>query len=215
MTICGACGGEIEFRYMNGRPTPIHVNGGGCFGSRTGAGSSRSSPASSFMTAESYINPSACCPVCGQRVFYFQSRQGGRVFFDDVRWPWPKHPCTDNKSAQTRPVGWPAVAPGRGLAFRGKDGERLDIYELETMTRSVTGRDLKFRRIRDRRVFRVHLSNATMKAEMLEEEDFREAPSFVASPPSPGHSTRAISFICARLKRVVALELPKIQPLAP
>lgn len=47
----------------------------------------------------SYTNPNAKCPVCGERVFFYQSPYGGRVFFDELGPPWPKHPCTDNSSA--------------------------------------------------------------------------------------------------------------------
>jgi hypothetical protein len=39
----------------------------------------------------------AMCPVCGSKVFFYQSSNGGRVFFDELGPPWPKHPCTDNK----------------------------------------------------------------------------------------------------------------------
>lgn len=46
----------------------------------------------------SYVNPNASCPVCGDRVFFYQSPYGGRVFFDELGPPWPKHPCTDNSS---------------------------------------------------------------------------------------------------------------------
>lgn len=45
---------------------------------------------------ESYVNPNALCPVCGAKVFFYQSEIGGRVFFDKLGPPWPKHPCTDN-----------------------------------------------------------------------------------------------------------------------
>ena len=41
-------------------------------------------------------DPNASCPVCGQKVFFFESPEGGRVFFDDLGDPWPKHPCTDS-----------------------------------------------------------------------------------------------------------------------
>lgn len=44
----------------------------------------------------SYLNPNTICPVCGEKVFFFQARNGVRVFFDEVGPPWPKHPCTDN-----------------------------------------------------------------------------------------------------------------------
>jgi hypothetical protein len=45
---------------------------------------------------ESYVNPNARCPVCGADVFFYQSPYGGRVYFDELGPPWPKHPCTDN-----------------------------------------------------------------------------------------------------------------------
>lgn len=47
-------------------------------------------------TYESFTIPNAACPVCGARVFFYQSPYGGRVFFDDLGPPWPKHGCTDN-----------------------------------------------------------------------------------------------------------------------
>jgi hypothetical protein len=195
---------------MNGRPTPIHVNGGWCPGYRSGGGGNASSPAGSFRTVESYLNPNAYCPVCGQQVFFCQSPYGGRVFFDDVGWPWPMHPCTDKKASQTGSVKRPKVTTGRGVSLRNKGGEQLDVYELETMTRSGAGWDLKFSRLRDRRVFRVHLSEAKMRAEKLKQDDFHDAPSFVAPPTVSGHPTREINFICERLRRVVVIELPKI-----
>lgn len=45
----------------------------------------------------SYINPNAQCPSCGASVFFYQSPSGGRVYFDELGPPWPKHPCTDNE----------------------------------------------------------------------------------------------------------------------
>ena len=53
---------------------PIHLNGGWC-----AATSSSSSSNALFRTVESYVNPNAYCPVCGEKVFYYQSRYGGRV----------------------------------------------------------------------------------------------------------------------------------------
>ena len=44
---------------------------------------------------ESFLNPNANCPVCGAPVFFYQSPYGGRVFFDELGPPWPKHPCMD------------------------------------------------------------------------------------------------------------------------
>ncbi|MCU7550412.1 hypothetical protein OCK74_14925 [Chitinophagaceae bacterium LB-8] len=45
----------------------------------------------------SYVNPNARCPVCGYPVYFYKSENGGRVFFDELGPPWPKHPCTDIK----------------------------------------------------------------------------------------------------------------------
>lgn len=40
--------------------------------------------------------PNATCPECGASVYFYESPYGGRVFFDELGPPWPKHPCTDN-----------------------------------------------------------------------------------------------------------------------
>jgi len=53
---------------------------------------------------DSYTNPNASCPVCGENVFFYQSPYGGRVYFDELGPPWPKHPCTDNRTIPDRPV---------------------------------------------------------------------------------------------------------------
>lgn len=60
-------------------------------------------------TRVSFTNPNARCPVCGAAVFYFESRDGGRVFFDELGPPWDKHWCTDN------------LRRGRGSATSGLD----------------------------------------------------------------------------------------------
>ena len=49
-----------------------------------------------FGTYESFVNPNATCPVCGEQVFYYESPFGGRVFFDELGPPWPKHGCTSS-----------------------------------------------------------------------------------------------------------------------
>lgn len=47
-------------------------------------------------TVASFTNPNARCPECDAPVFYYRSPFNGRVFFDNLGKPWPKHPCTDN-----------------------------------------------------------------------------------------------------------------------
>jgi hypothetical protein len=46
-----------------------------------------------------FVVPNALCPVCGASVYYYQNEHGSRVFFDELGWPWPKHPCTDNSDS--------------------------------------------------------------------------------------------------------------------
>lgn len=57
-----------------------------------------------------YVNPNSKCPVCGAAVFYYESPYGGRVFFDSLGPPWPKHPCTsaDRVSETTAHVSRPS-----------------------------------------------------------------------------------------------------------
>ena len=66
-----------------------------------------------------FIYPNAHCPVCNQAVFFYQNSFGSRVFFDEVGWPWPKHPCTDNGK---KVKGRTATLSIRSL---------LSIYELK------------------------------------------------------------------------------------
>jgi hypothetical protein len=104
---------------------------------------------------ESYVNPNAKCPVCGDAVFFYQSPDGGRVFFDELGPPWPKHPCTDNSISRTAasivaPVasatssrrykwlvaGWSPFIVGSAVGFSPEllrisgsyDGKQIDLY---------------------------------------------------------------------------------------
>lgn len=47
-----------------------------------------------FNSYKSYTTPNAKCPVCGEKVFFYQNEAGSRVYFDELGPPWPKHPCT-------------------------------------------------------------------------------------------------------------------------
>lgn len=52
---------------------------------------------------DSYTHPSRC-PNCNQFVYYFQSESGGKVLFDDLGPPWPKHGChMGNSSINFKP----------------------------------------------------------------------------------------------------------------
>lgn len=75
--------------------------------------------------AACFVNPNATCPVCGERVFYYQNENGSRVFFDELGPPWPKHPCTD-----TRLISAPLAGTQLGLTF----GIRSQAEVAEIMT---------------------------------------------------------------------------------
>lgn len=57
---------------------------------------------SGYREQSSYVNPNARCPVCQAHVFFYQSPDGGKVYFDDLGPPWPKHPCTSDSSRKPR-----------------------------------------------------------------------------------------------------------------
>ncbi len=106
MAFCYHCGEEIEFINNGFGAIPIHRSGScsgrsGVYGGGRGYSSFRSTSNGEvfefpFITYPSYVNPNATCPVCGASVYFYQSPYGGRVFFDELGPPWPKHPCTDN-----------------------------------------------------------------------------------------------------------------------
>lgn len=99
-----------------------------------------------YTRYSSYVNPNARCPVCGDPVFFYQSPNGGRVFFDELGPPWPKHPCTDHRKSQT--IAMAPVAPAPGLhgsnavapTARLRDGWEplLGIFQSPTTDPRVT-----------------------------------------------------------------------------
>jgi hypothetical protein len=66
-----------------------------------------------------FITPNAHCPVCGDRVYFYQSEYGGRVFFDELGYPWKKHPCTDTRQWQTST---------RHIKLTGSEDNQLAFY---------------------------------------------------------------------------------------
>lgn len=47
------------------------------------------------------VIPNAGCPVCGSAVYFYQSDDGSRVYFDELGPPWPKHSCTNQLNTKT------------------------------------------------------------------------------------------------------------------
>ena len=98
------------------------------------------------VSFDSFVNPNARCPYCGDSVFFYQSPYGGRVFFDELGPPWPKHPCTDRSLERTQTVQIErALAPRYGrkiqslrpdgwnpLAFKKRTTSgRFDVFQLD------------------------------------------------------------------------------------
>jgi hypothetical protein len=48
-----------------------------------------------YSSSISYLYPNTKCPECRCAVYFLKLSNGGRIFFDEIRPPWPKHPCTD------------------------------------------------------------------------------------------------------------------------
>jgi hypothetical protein len=202
MRTCDYCGEEIEFRYVDGQRTPIHMNGGWCSGRTSNSPLKASKP---FGSVTSYVNPNAHCPVCGKKVFFYQSPFGGRVFFDDVGWPWPKHPCTDNPRAQRATVKRLKETAHR--SFFSKTGESLKLYELVRLTENIDSIFLEFRQLDQHlRVFRVSVSKALLSDCDISVKDIQKAPSFVIRFHD---DHRLIEFISGRKRKIETLKVPK------
>lgn len=208
MAICNVCGGEIEFRYIDGRPKPIHVNGGWCSGSRSGqADRGFMAPEKPFTTVASFINPNAHCPVCGDRVYYYQSPYGGRVFFNDIGWPWDKHGCTDNPRSQQGTLRVPTKSNHH--TFRSREGEPLNLYELAHLKEKDDVVHLQFRRIGENRSFRAAVPIGDLKSWDITIKDLKLAPSFVVKTYE---SHRVIEFISGRKQSVDRFVMKRPKP---
>lgn len=83
--------------------------------------------APTFVSYASFTVPNASCPVCGAAVFFYQSPSGGRVFFDELGPPWPKHDCTDNTILSASIKGLAATPRTRKLAWRKEGWEPVRI----------------------------------------------------------------------------------------
>lgn len=98
-------------------------------------------PRALTSTYDSYVNPNASCPVCGAAVFFYQSPSGGRVFFDELGPPWPKHPCTDNTSRPGSLASAPSVTTEAASYAWQRSG--WQPFAIET----ITGIDKDFLKI--------------------------------------------------------------------
>jgi hypothetical protein len=53
------------------------------------------------------VIPNAQCPVCGEKVFFYQNDHGSKVWFDELGPPWPKHPCFEENHEELQSYEWP------------------------------------------------------------------------------------------------------------
>lgn len=86
---CQFCGGQIQFRTIQGVCVPMHFGSERCI---THADSGR--PNECHQTS---------CPVCGKAVFFVR-HNGGAVWFDELGQPWDKHSCFIETESATRSV---------------------------------------------------------------------------------------------------------------
>lgn len=201
MPICRYCGGEIEFRHVDGQVTPIHLTGGWCSGGSSDSGA-RSGPFESYAT---YVNPNARCPVCGEQVYFYQSPFGGRVFFDNLGWPWPKHGCTDNPKAQS--AKFERLEPKRTRPFRAADGEKTMAFRLDELVSEGDGVRLKLCELdRPVIVLRLRIAIRDLETADITLKDLRAAPSFVVRFFD---TYRMLEFISGRKRKIDGLRVPK------
>lgn len=79
-----------------------HAPGCNCGWGDSWYGSKPAHRARAYFTFESFVNPRSRCPICDASVYFYQSPEGGKVYFDELGPPWPKHPCTDTGVGSTQ-----------------------------------------------------------------------------------------------------------------
>lgn len=91
MATCHTCGETITFRYMNGRPTPIHRNGYCAGGSKsTSSKGNKKDNNEPVWQCNCFLTN---CRHCGKSVFFIR-HNGGSVWIDPpLGPPWNQHPC--------------------------------------------------------------------------------------------------------------------------
>lgn len=86
MSKCRHCGEEIHFRHIDGKCVPIHPSG---FCEKR-----------IFSESDRKSARQTSCPMCKKEV-WFVEHNGGKVYFDELGDPWPKHGCMDTQTGQT------------------------------------------------------------------------------------------------------------------
>jgi hypothetical protein len=157
-----------------------------------------------FRSEESFTDPNAICPVCGDTVFYYQNSSGSRVYFDDLGWPWPKHPCTDNPGSQTGKVQRPSKEQKRRVPPKAN---KVTLYELVECSDDNGEFFAKFRNINSTLMtITVRLPLDELDRQEWDARDFRDAPSFIIRR----HPAKiVIEFISVRKSAIGVLIVPR------
>jgi hypothetical protein len=186
---------------MNGTVRPIHVNSGWCSGGLKG---DSGSAGTGFENVKSYLDPNAHCPVCGDSVFFYRSPNNGRVFFDDLGWPWPKHACTDKYKGEDDEIKR-NVSSRFKFNFRTIEGKLLDVYVVDQFIERADGLLIRLKSAERGQRILIAVSRAEMTKQGIEISDVREAPSLVMLRARGPAGETEVSFMCARLQSVVVL----------
>lgn len=202
MATCWTCGEPIVFRHVDGVLKPIHLNGGWC-----SAASSNTTTAAPFRSVDSYINPNAYCPVCGEKVYFYQSRYGGRVFFDDLGWPWPKHPCTDNSMQSLKS---PPVVRGP-IVLKDRYGHVLHIYDLDDLNEEQERYIFTFRNTQTRGRVELSFSKKSMMRAGVKVDDFWDAPSFLLRREETKPDSYRVEFISCRKGKILRFQMSAVK----
>ena len=136
-------------------------------------------------------------------MFYYQSRYGGRVFFDDLGWPWPKHPCTDNSN---RALKAPPVVRG-SIVIKDRHGQTLDIYDLDDLQEESDRYAFTFRNPRKRARLDLTFSKKAMAKGGVRIDDFWDAPSFLLRRDEDKKHAYRVEFISCRRGKVLRLRM--------
>lgn len=98
-----------------------------------------SKPPVKRVNKSSFVSTNAKCPVCGKKVFFYQSPDGGRVYFDALGWPWPKHPCTDSSIDLPKNIDkWSMCKCGRAIISPLSTSCPICVSEYEDPNRVET-----------------------------------------------------------------------------
>lgn len=95
--------------------------------------------------AGGYVNPSARCPICGASVYFYKSPFGGKVYFERLGPPWPKHPCTSGSAISKKTHAFPAWQEDSWLPLtHATIREESAVRQIYSISGVVTNRECSF-----------------------------------------------------------------------